>query len=468
MNLNAFRINSYYIEDLNADFLGTYAFKGNNRNFLLSDLGYSVLLDDVLLDSIKNKQINEELAIILIQHRFIKLLNYDNTVENISSDQNNNDINPVFFMIDLTNRCNMACKYCLRDGNDTLEPKVISSKKITQICNYIFHYCNSSNEDKITIQPWGGEPLLEKEKIFQIQDIMHKNNINPCISIETNGLLLTDEVIDELYKRNIWTSVSIDGPEYIHNNQRVFRNGKPTHSIVEKNLCKLRDVYAGKVSVIATLTKNSYKYVKEIIKYLVVDLKIENIKVNFVHKSTFVNNDDLCMSSEEIGRCTEDIFYTLMELSKEGYCAGDYNVYTKLMNLLYNRKTDVCLCNGCHGGRRMITFDYNGDIYPCDVTDYPEECMGNIKDDIELINMVEKAIHEKKYFVEKKEKICENCPWQCYCKGGCTVHVKAQGKTPPQVDEIECAVNRVLYPLMIDCILNNKEDINNFLQMEVL
>lgn len=463
MSLKFDRIDAYPLDEIDGNFVGAYVFYGQNRNFLLNREGYSVLLDNELVEKIKNHNIDDELGVILIQHRMIKLRTEQSVLEEPVC-----DIHPVYFMIDLTNRCNMACKYCLREGEDTLNDKTMSEETLLKVCDYILEYCRSSDEEKITIQPWGGEPLLEKEKIFRIQDYLQKNGINPCISIETNGLLLDDSTIDELYKRNIWTSVSIDGPQQIHDNQRVFHNGRPTHSIVEKNLCRLRDKYDGQVSVIATITKESCKYVRDIIYYLITELNIENIKLNFVHKSSFTDNDELCMDASEIAQCTEDIFNTFMELARKGYKVGDYNIYTKMMNLLYNPKTDVCICDGCHGGRRMITFNYKGEIFPCDLTDYPEECLGNIEKDKNLVNTVKKAMDTHAYFSEKKGYSCSSCPWYCYCRGGCTVHVKTQGLKPPAVDGIECASNRKLYPLMVDWILNHKEDVNIFLQEEVL
>ena len=463
MSLEYYRIEAYHIDKIDGDFLGAYVFEGETRNFLLSDSGYSILLDNILLKQVKEHKIDEALAVILVQHRFIKLKNYQtNGIKSYDK------VHPVYFMIDLTNRCNMACKYCLREGDEYTTTKKISKSTVKKICDYILTYCRQNNEDKITIQPWGGERLLEKNTIFEIQDYLTANGINPCISIESNGVLLSDELIEELYKRNIWTSISIDGPKQIHDQQRVFRNGKPTHSIVEKNLLKLRDKYAGQISVIATLTKKSYKYVRDIIYYLVVDLKIENIKLNFVHKSSFADNENFCMTSDEIAQCTEDIFYTIMELIKKGYKVGDYNVYTKMLNLLYNKKSDVCICDGCHGGRRMITFDSKGDIFPCDLTDYPEECIGNIEDNRNLIKCIEAAMETHPYFQMKREERCNSCPWFCYCKGGCTVHIKTQGKEPPAVDNIESASNRKLYTLMVDGILNHKEEVNAFLQEEVL
>lgn len=471
----------YWIEDYDMDsvpahFTGAYVFPGNNRNFLINRNGYSILLDDELLNEVKSRNVGEELAVTLIQYRFLML--EDEEGENAgyhkqSDDRSGingkiNDIHPVFFMIDLTNRCNMACRYCLREAEDSENRRILSEETAVKICDCILWYCKEADEDKITIQPWGGEPFLELERIFFIQDYLKERGIDPCISVETNGLLLSDEVIDKLYKRDIWTGVSIDGPEAIHDSQRVFRDGRPTHSIVEKNLIKLRDKFQGRVTVITTLTKGSAKYVRKIICYLVKDLELKNVKLNFVHKSSFVDNDTLCMNEDEIAECTREIFETFLELTGEGYDVGDYNIFTKMSNLICNAKEDACISGGCHGGRQMIVFDHNGDIYPCDVTDYPEECLGNIDEGVGLVDIVRRAMRNHTYFAEKKEEKCEDCPWYCYCRGGCTVHVKTEGAEPPVTDRIECAVNRMLYPLMVDKILYEPEQVNLILRDDVM
>lgn len=456
-------IPSFRDESLGITFNGAYVFESDGRNLLINGKGYIILLDDVLLGKLKQRCLNEELAMFLIQHRFASLDEME-----LPTMQTDMSVHPVFFMIDLTNHCNMACRYCLRDSEDSLAANVTSAETIEKICQYILNYCRTYDEKEITIQPWGGEPLLEKERIFQIQDILHNGGIDPCITIETNGILLNELMIQELRRRNIWVSVSIDGPAAVHDTQRVFHNGSPTHSVVERNLLRLYEAYEGNISVIATVTKETYSKTNDIICYLVKDLHLQNIKINFVHKSSFIDNTDLCMTSEEIGSAALQILKTLIELTKEGYTVSDYNTYTKLMNLLFNQRNDVCICDGCHGGRRMITFDYHGNVFPCDVTDYPEECLGNITAEPDLVRMVENAIPKKSYFKEKKQPQCENCQWFCYCRGGCTVHVKTQGEEPPAVDEIECAVNRALYPALVRLILSDPQTVNRLLKAEVL
>lgn len=456
-------IPSFRDESLGIAFNGAYVFECADRSLLINENGYIILLDNALLSQLKQHCLNEELTMLLIQHRFASMDEVELPIM-----QTDKRVHPVFFMIDLTNRCNMACRYCLRDGEDSLDANVTSAETIEKICQYIINYCRSYDETKITIQPWGGEPLLEKERIFQIQDILQNSGIDPCITIETNGILLSESMIQELRQRNIWVSVSIDGPAAVHDTQRVFHNGSPTHSVVERNLIRLYEAYEGNISVIATVTRETYSRIDDIICYLVKELHLQNIKINFVHKSSFVDNTDLCMTSEEIGFSALQILKTLINLTKEDYTVSDYNIYTKLMNLLFNQRNDVCICDGCHGGRRMITFDYHGNVFPCDVTDYPEECLGNISTEPDLVSMVEKAIPQKSYFKEKKQPQCGSCPWYCYCRGGCTVHVKTQGDEPPAVDEIECAVNRTLYPELVRLIISEPQTVNRLLKAEVL
>ena len=113
----------------------------------------------------------------------------------------------------------------------------------------------------------------------------------------------------------------------------------------------------------------------------------------------------------------------------------------------------------------MIAINKNGDIFPCDVTDFPEERLGNISKDRDLIALLEKSAREKPYFKEKKGAECGMCPWWHYCRGGCTVHMKCAAEEQ-DVDIIECTINRNLYPQLIALILQEPESMNKLLGYE--
>jgi uncharacterized protein len=109
------------------------------------------------------------------------------------------------------------------------------------------------------------------------------------------------------------------------------------------------------------------------------------------------------------------------------------------------------------GGKKMIAFDMEGRIFPCDITDYKEESIGSIFDGEELINLLEKAHKEKDFFSVRETELCSECPWWFFCKGGCTTAIKYKNGHVSGVDVSECVSNRTLYPELVDLILNEPE-----------
>lgn len=370
-------------------------------------------------------------------------------------------IRPEFFMIDLTNRCNMCCKYCLRnivDGKDSMDRQTLED-----ICAYINAYCEREKLTDVSIQPWGGEPLLELESILLLRQLICPAHTRVHFSLETNGLLLTPKNIDILYENKIGIGISIDGYQIVHDTQRVLSNGSGSHSQVIENLQFAQKLYGERLGTITTITQKNAPYIEDILEYYATELKLTNVKFNFVHNSMFSNCNDLCLSSKDISNTTLRILKKLSELNERGYAISDYNIKVKLKNLLFKQYSDICHSRGCTGGRKMIVFDVLGKIYPCELTDTPEECIGNIYDGRYLIESVKQALRERSYFVTKKEAICDKCEWYVFCGGGCTVRTISVGKRPPAIDKIECAINSALYPALVELILTNPNLINQLL-----
>lgn len=444
-------------------FRGCYAYSKGGKHLLLGETGSMILINDFIYQKILAQELDEDIWFKLLQRRLAVHKEQD------SSNQNESIlIRPTYFMIDMTSRCNMGCRYCLRDSEKSSEAKVIDREMVIQICRYIANYCKDNNIGQVYIQPWGGEPLLEKDKIFLIQEEMKKNGIKTNITIETNGILLTKELMKELYERDIGYGISIDGFAKVHDRQRTLKNGMGTHERVEWAVRNTRSYYGEDTTVLATATKQSIPYMGEIIEYFAEELKLNKIKINFVHKSVFQQEDKFCVDEEDIKIAIEQIFNELVFLNEKQIHIMEYNVWVKMLNILTNRKIDACISRGCSGGRNMIVFDSKGDIFPCDVTDFPEEKIGNISDSQGLNELLQLAIKEKSYFSKKKSDECFKCPWQHFCNGGCTVHVKCAGEKTGSIDRIECTANKALYPKIIELILEKPELVNRMVGCEIL
>lgn len=448
----------------NMHFTGAYHFHYGNRNLLIGGNGNIILMDDELYTQFDGKDLDEEMWFKLLQRG---LAVHREREENLTADQEEIFL-PSFFMIDMTNNCNIGCKYCLRESADSVNSKVLSEEMAESIVDYIINYCKRHNLTKVNIQPWGGEPLLEKKKIFLIQDRLQKNGIDVDIDIETNGTLLTEEVVRELYERKIGYGISLDGYADLNDRQRVYLNGKGTYEKVTDAVRLTKKYYGENISVLATVTKQTLNHVGVIIEHFAKVLKLRKIKMNFVHQSGFKEEKDYCVNEKDIETGVNAIIDKIVELNECGIDIMEYNLWLKMLNILTNREKDICLSRGCSGGKDMITFDTRGNIYPCDVTDFPEERLGSIYDGIDLSELVHKAVGEKDYFKEKKSEKCVDCPWKHFCNGGCTVRVKCSGGECGSIDKNECAANRVIYPRIIQLILEKPDLVNRMVGFNIL
>lgn len=119
----------------------------------------------------------------------------------------------------LTNKCNLKCSYCY--ANTEMKGNILSSNIMTKLLNILA----SSSYNPILIEFHGGEPLLYWERIKKIVKKYHKKE-KFYFGIQTNGTLLTQDVIDFIKMYSIEIGVSMDGPQKIHDRNRHYLNGK--------------------------------------------------------------------------------------------------------------------------------------------------------------------------------------------------------------------------------------------------
>lgn len=428
-------------------FLGGHVFSYNGRNLLLNrENGTTIFLDDELLTDLKEKCLSDDLQFKLIQRGFAK------TSDSPSFCDATDTIMPTFFIIDLTKSCNLRCSYCFRHLSN--EEPTISEDELDKVCDYIISYCKKYKQERISIQPWGGEPLIAFQKIKRLQDRFSEAGINPHITVESNGTLITSEIAKELLDRNIQIGISIDGIPKVHNSQRKFLSGEDSFSKVYNGIENLKENgHRDNIGTITVITKNSIDYIEDILDYFSKELKLSSIKLNLVRESCTTYGEELALEPDEIVSFTKRLVKKVVELHKEGYCISEGNIAQKMNNLLMRENSNICIANGCMGGKKMVSINRKGQIFPCEMTDYIEESIGTINDDKDLVELVKDAVICKDYFTEKTSNSCKECPWWYYCRGGCTTGIKYinNGKVCG-IDQKECIINNTMYPELIKII----------------
>ena len=447
----------YYIKEIKNEeyrFNGCFVFENlkQNRNLIMTKHGTNMIIDNELLDKLKKYDIKEEFLLKLIQRGFIDY-KYSRKIIN-----KYDIINPTFFLIDLTECCNLSCLYCFRN----LERKTMSEEKAMEICEYIKNYCLKHNVKKICIQPWGGEPLLQFELIKKIQDYYNDTDIEVKMVIETNATLINKDIANELYKRNFGIGISIDGNRKTHNIQRKFMNGNGSYNAVLNGIRTLNNVgYNNKLGAICVITKKNYRNIDKILENLVNELNLQNIKFNLVR----TNDKTLSLNQVELKEFATTMFNLVVKMVKEGNDSFKVSdIRDRVENVLFRANNSICISCGCMSGRKMISFNKNGDIFPCEMTDFEQEKIGNVSENRDLIELVKDSIGKSELYKHIKINKCENCAWWHYCKGGCKANRLYKYSFAKDIDEQECNYNITLYSKIIDLWLEQPELINKIIK----
>lgn len=174
--------------------------------------------------------------------------------------------------------CNIQCDYCYlpnRDSSARLTPetfrgiliKVFGSGLVGPELSIVWH---------------AGEPMALPIKcyseLFKVADELGTTKARLKHSMQTNGLLVTEEWCSFIQSNKIQMGVSIDGPAFLHDRHRKDRLGRGTHARVMRGVDLLRRSNIA-FHVIAVITADALDYADEIFGFFV-SLGIDRLGFN--------------------------------------------------------------------------------------------------------------------------------------------------------------------------------------------
>ncbi|MDD6037410.1 MAG: radical SAM protein [bacterium] len=422
-----------------------YAFIDAGKVFLLSEKGTSIFIDNALYETIKSKNCPEELLIKLVQRGFAQFGCSPAVVEKKAK------IYPNFFMITMTNNCNMRCKYCFHQFLPE-HLSVLQEDMLEKILDYIIKYAKQNHVPRIMIQAWGGEPLLCMNLLEKMFHKLEASGITYKICLETNGTLLTEKVVEKLNEMRIGVGISMDGIAEIQNEQRPFANGTDSFEALCSGVRRMQKNYHDRFGSITVVTKDVLEHLEECLDYFA-EMNISTIKFNIARVS---EQQTFGLNQEEVEDFAVRLVDRMVYLTEQGHHITEGNMVDRLKNLLKRNDQNICNSHGCQGGKRMISFDTLGNIYPCEMTDYPEECLGNIETDHDLVSLIQSR-QGKGYYTEKNLGNCKDCPFLYYCGGGCTTAIIYQKGRVEGIDELGCTFNKAIYRRLIYLLLHKPQ-----------
>lgn len=300
--------------------------------------------------------------------------------------------NHVFFRIYTTYDCNAKCYYCYeKDVNKVYMSHEVAKKTISFIKN------NTPKNSKLTIEWFGGEPLLNIPIIDyiskEIKEYSILNDIYFRSRVITNGLLINESIILKSIKH--WNlnmvQITLDGPKSMYEKIKNYEQADGFETVLDN----IENLLNKKVKVNIRLNYDDSR-INEIIG--LIDLLYER----FGKYDTVNVYSKRIMNDESENNTTNNI--------------GDMKIFNKLVkvgfvkDILATIPNRVSKCVAYKINSYIV--DPNGNVGKCSQSLAKNEIVGDIYKGINI----EKIVNWCTPRLDKKCFYCEILPT---CYGGC-------------------------------------------------
>jgi uncharacterized protein len=340
-----------------------------------------------------------------------------------------------------TLQCNFACDYCFQGdhGDYNKFAAKMSLETARRVAVWIEHRLDEVKPERFHLTLFGGEPLLNLPVAYYLAERAHalcaERSIPQSVSVITNGLLLTPDVVDRLKPYGLsGVKITLDGDRETHNRMRPLRGRQGTFDRIIDNLRRV----AGKVAITVggNFDESSWDSYPALLQFLKEQEFADSIvRINFkpiikepapevpkgVIPLTLVSPGDkplagTCMTSAGAGGGR----------SSSGPCDSCHFVDEKMSFLREEtRNAGFHTLDGVHMGpceihrRHAYTIGPDGSLYACPgFTGEAKESTGHI-DGLDDEWRAAAAQRFERLSAHKEE--CGDCSFIPVCGGGCSM-----------------------------------------------
>ena len=339
----------------------------------------------------------------------------------------------------LTHNCNMRCGYCYA-GEKTKES--MTDEVIEQSIEFVIQEVQGSQANKLILAFLGGEPLMEKKKLFYIQDEFKRRlgkEVKVVAQLSTNGLLLTDSLMRELTARSILISLSLDGTPATMTQQRPTINNKDSSKQINR-------------AIQSVLKHNPFTNAFCVITPQSARNAFENITWIYEQGMRFINTT-LDYTAIWTHQDFEELAREYKKLTKwyVQKCNNVEHFYLSCFDeRIQTRTKKPVACDGkCSTGTNQISIAPNGTLYPCMQFVKPSH-EADVK--VQLGNTQEglnaQAVMQLQSAIIKDKPECAGCALKDRCSTWCSCINYASTRSVSQASPVACYHEKMLIPIV--------------------
>jgi uncharacterized protein len=317
--------------------------------------------------------------------------------------------------------CNLDCQYCYYLRKEQLYPETRSFRMSEDLLeDYIVQQVSIVPGTEILFSWHGGEPttlgLDYFRRIVELQRKHRPDGKRIANSIQTNGILLTDEWCSFLKAESFGVGLSLDGPRALHDGYRVNKDRRATHRQVLQGYRLLRR-HGIPVDLLCVVHAQNVHHALDVYRFF---LEIEAQYLSFIplvepRTDAPGGVSERTVPAEAFGDFLCAIFDRWVRHDMERIIV---QTFEEAARPAYGLGHSLCVFRPECGDVPVI--EHNGDFYQCDHFVTPGHRLGNIRE-TPLAELLESPAQQA-FGRAKQETLprqCQQCDVRNMCNGGC-------------------------------------------------
>ncbi|MBO5925733.1 MAG: thioether cross-link-forming SCIFF peptide maturase [Clostridia bacterium] len=313
--------------------------------------------------------------------------------------------------------CNLNCSYCFASQGKYQGDRALMTYEVgKRAFDYLIE--NSGTRTNLEVDFFGGEPLMNWEVVKRLvqyaRSIEKEHGKNFRFTLTTNGLGITDEVIDFCNREMSNVVLSLDGRREVHDRFRVDYKGEGSYERILPKFKQLVEAREGKNYYMrGTFTHFNTDFTKDILH--MADLGFKELSMEPV---VCPQGDPYALTEEDLPILLEQYEILAREMIERNKRGEGFTFYHYMLDL----KNGPCIykrITGCGSGTEYMAVTPWGDLYPCHQFVGDEKYkLGDIWTGVTNTSVQDEFRSCNAYCREE----CKDCWARLYCSGGCAAN----------------------------------------------
>lgn len=367
---------------------------------------------------------------------------------------------PQLHIVVTTRRCNLNCTYCHMLPQPVWADASHHDLQL-DVADDIVRFILSTPNPRCMIEFQGGEPFLNFPAIQRVVETARRLNDDAGkvldFTVVSNLMVVSDAQLAYCADNGINISYSLNGPEEIHDQDRVSRNGHGSYARVVSRIDQIRDRFPGLLSsspLCVVTGRNAHQLLPTVDYFR--RSGFDGVAIVRLRPLGNARTADLGFDMEQfLQHYLAALDHIVTVNDRDGSRFAERMLRVVLAKLL--NESDVGFVdwrNPCGDVSCTLTYDHDGEILPSDEARSlrQEFSLGNVRTtSYDQLVSDERTFRTMNLSLRDRDAVCRECAYNPYCGVAPILDFARTGDATPRPHESEeCLFTLALLDWTID------------------